>query len=220
MNIYEKLLKARVKFLEANIKKSGKNYGIGYSYFELKDIVPTATKIFDELKAVPVVSFGYDTASLTLTDVEKPEDMITFISPIKYAPITKGSNEVQSLGSTQTYLRRYLYMLLLDIIEDDTIDSGVEITPVVDEPKPEIRAELKKELTNSDGQADTLQINAIQIACQKYLEITKKSKAARDYVAQIVKDTDNLANVSKAKAEEIITELNKRVNTIPDDLPF
>lgn len=222
MNIYEKLLKARVMFLEANIKKSGKNYHIGYSYFELKDIVPTATKIFDELGMVAITSYDDESAKMTIINTEKPDETVEFYTPVKYAPVTKSSNEVQSLGSTQTYLRRYLYMTALDIIEDDTIDSGVEVTPITEptEPKQSVRAEIKKELTNSEAQADTLQVNAIQIACQKYLEITKKSKEAKEFVAKIVADTNNLANVSKAKAEEIITELNKRVNTIPDDLPF
>ena len=222
MNIYEKLLKARAMFLEANIKKSGKNYAIGYSYFELKDIVPVATKIFEELGMVAVVTYYEAEAVMIMYNTEKPEETVTFCSPMRYAPTTRGSNEVQSLGGTQTYLRRYLYMTALDIIEDDTIDSGVEVTPITEptEPKQNVRAEIKKELTNSDAQADTLQVNAIQIACQKYLEITKKSKEAKEFVAKIVADTNNLANVSKAKAEEIITELNKRVNTIPDDLPF
>ena len=225
MNIYEKLLKARVKFLDAGVQKSGKNYAIGYKYFELKDIVPLASKIFDELGLVAVVSYYTDTAEMILFNTEKPEESITFLSPMKYAPITKGSNEIQSLGSTQTYLRRYLYMTALDIIEDDTVDSGVEITPVMDsvvnEPKQETRAEIKKELTNTDGKADSLQINAITIACQKYLEITNKSEEAKAFVAKVVADTNNLANVTKAKAEEIIKELNERVNKpIPDDLPF
>ena len=89
-----------------------------------------------------------------------------------------------------------------------------------------MRAEIKKELTNAEGKADQLQINAIQIACQKYLEMTKKSKEAKEYVAKIVKETNNLADVSKAKAEEIIKELNakvapaKTVEISPDDLPF
>lgn len=228
MNIYEKLLKARVKFLDAGVQKSGKNYAIGYKYFELKDIVPLASKIFEELGLVAVVSYFTDTAEMVLFNTEKPEESITFYSPLKYAPITKGSNEIQSLGSTQTYLRRYLYMTALDIIEDDAIDSGVEITPVMDEPKPTVRAEIKKELTNTDGKADSLQINAITIACQKYLEITNKSEEAKAFVAKIVADTHNLQDVSKAQAENIIKELNARVNPkfekpleiSPDDLPF
>lgn len=221
MNIYEKLIKARAEFLEAGVQKSGKNYGIGYKYFELKDIVPVATKIFEKLGMVAVTSYFPDSAEMVLYNTEMPDEKIVFYSPLKYAPVTKGSNEIQSLGSTQTYLRRYLYMTALDIIEDDTVDSGVEITPVMEEPQPTVRAEIKKELTNVDGKADSLQINAITIACQKYLEITNKSEEAKAFVAKVVADTNNLADVTKAKAEEIIKELNERVNKpIPDDLPF
>lgn len=230
MNIYEKLIKARAKFLEAGVQKSGKNYGIGYKYFELKDIVPVATKIFAELGMVAIVSYSEATADMMLFNTEKPGEFVMFSSPMRYAPVSKGSNEIQSLGSTQTYLRRYLYMTALDIIEDDTVDSGVEVMPVSEEtePKQSVRAEIKKELTNADGKADQLQINAITIACQKYLDLTKKSKEAKEYVAKIVKETNNLSDVSKAKAEEIIKELNERVNAktdkpleiSPDDLPF
>ena len=203
------------------MQKSGKNYGIGYKYFELKDIVPVATKIFEKLGMVAVTSYFPDSAEMVLYNTEMPDEKIVFYSPLKYAPVTKGSNEIQSLGSTQTYLRRYLYMTALDIIEDDTVDSGVEITPVMEEPQPTVRAEIKKELTNVDGKADSLQINAITIACQKYLEITNKSEEAKAFVAKVVADTNNLADVTKAKAEEIIKELNERVNKpIPDDLPF
>lgn len=228
MNVYEKLLKARVKFLEAGIQKSGKNYGIGYKYFELKDIVPVATNIFAELGLVAVVSYDDVMAEMVIYNIEEPAESITFKSPMRYAPTSRGSNEVQSLGATQTYLRRYLYMTALDIIEDDVVESGVEITPVTEttEPKQSVRAEIKEELTNANGQADQLQINAINIACKKYMDLTNGSKEAKEYIAKIVKETNNLADVSKAKAEEIITELNKRVNVAPplavnsDDLPF
>lgn len=224
MNIYQKLIKARTKFLEAGVQKSGKNYGIGYKYFELKDIVPVATKIFDELGMVAIVTYSELTADMMVFNTEKPDEFVLFSSPMRYAPVSKGSNEIQSLGSTQTYLRRYLYMTALDIIEDDIVDSGVEVIPASEAqtPKPEQRAEIKKELTNTSAQADKLQINAITIACQKYLDITNKSEEAKKYVAEIVKETDNLANVTKAKAEEIIKELNKRVNanSISDGLPF
>lgn len=224
MNIYEKLIKARAKFLEAGVQKSGKNYGIGYKYFELKDIVPVATKIFDELGMVAVVTYSEVTADMMIFNTEKPEEFVMFSSPMRYAPVSKGSNEIQSLGSTQTYLRRYLYMTALDIIEDDTVDSGVEIMPATEmtEPKQSVRAEIKKELTNSDAQADKLQKDAITIACQKYLDVTNKSEEAKAYVAKIVNDTNNLADVTKAKAAEIIKELNNRVaeSAISDGLPF
>lgn len=230
MNIYEKLIKARAKFLEAGVQKSGKNYGIGYKYFELKDIVPVATKIFEELGMVAITTYNEATADMMIFNTEKPEEFVLFSSPMRYAPVSKGSNEIQSLGSTQTYLRRYLYMTALDIIEDDTVDSGVEITPVTEktEPQQSVRAEIKKELTATDSPAEQLQKDAITIACQKYLDITNKSKEAKAYVSKIVKDTNNLTSITKAQAEEIIKGLNEKVNAkvekpmeiSPDDLPF
>lgn len=224
MNIYEKLIKARAKFLEAGVQKSGKNYGIGYKYFELKDIVPVATKIFEELGMVAITTYYEASADMVIYNTEKPAEFVLFSTPMRYAPVSKGSNEIQSLGSTQTYLRRYLYMTALDIIEDDTVDSGVEVVPVSEMPTPkaEQRAEIKKELTNTSAPAEQLQKDAITIACQKYLDITNKSEEAKQYVASIVKETNNLANITKARAAEVIKELNNRVaeNAINDGLPF
>lgn len=48
-NVYQKLLTARAKFLEANVEKTGKNMHLSFKYFELEDIVPTAIRIFNEV---------------------------------------------------------------------------------------------------------------------------------------------------------------------------
>ena len=49
LNVWAKLLKARQMFLEASVKKSGINRHLEFKYFELEDIVPTATSIGNEL---------------------------------------------------------------------------------------------------------------------------------------------------------------------------
>ena len=36
----------------------------------------------------------------------------------------KGANELQNLGASCTYLRRYLYMIAYEICESDIIDSS------------------------------------------------------------------------------------------------
>ena len=48
-NVYQKLLKARAMFLNADPKKSGKNMQLAFKYFELDDIVPIAIKIFESV---------------------------------------------------------------------------------------------------------------------------------------------------------------------------
>lgn len=44
-NVYQRLLAARAKFLEADVQKTGKNMHLSFKYFELNDIVPPATRI-------------------------------------------------------------------------------------------------------------------------------------------------------------------------------
>ena len=65
-NVYQKLLKARAMFLGSDTKKSGKNMTLAFKYFELDDIVPVATKIFEEVGLISLVSFTNEVASITI----------------------------------------------------------------------------------------------------------------------------------------------------------
>jgi hypothetical protein len=40
----------------------------------------------------------------------------------------KGCHEVQNLGAVQTYLRRYLWVAALEIVEHDALDSSPQLT--------------------------------------------------------------------------------------------
>lgn len=121
MNVYQKLLKARADFLAAKVKKSGKNQHLKFDYFELDDIVPVATRIFSEVGLLPVVCFDGELATMRMVDADCPEDYITFTSPV-VALTQNGMNAVQALGATETYQRRYLYYMALDICEPDALD--------------------------------------------------------------------------------------------------
>ena len=43
MNVWQKLLAARIEFLRRGVTKSGVNLHAEFKYFELEDIVPVAT---------------------------------------------------------------------------------------------------------------------------------------------------------------------------------
>ena len=60
MNVFEKLNEARIRFQNANVKKSGKNSYAGYTYYELADILPEINKLANELKFCCVVNFTPD----------------------------------------------------------------------------------------------------------------------------------------------------------------
>lgn len=216
MNIYQKLLKARAMFLEADVKKTGKNMHLSFKYFELEDIVPTATRIFGEVGIVPLVNFTADTATMTIVNTDNPEETVTFVSPFnQIAPIVsntgkQATNEMMALGSSITYMRRYLYMIALDICESDGIDANAGVpAPAAPAPKappatPEQRQEVKQELTAPADNATALQIKGLKAVLKK-LKDADPSK--EEMIAQIAVQTNGFTVISKADCETLIQRI-------------
>ena len=121
-NIYEKLQAARVELQNKKLKKSGKNKFAGFDYFELADIIPSINQIFYENKIFSQFCINEGLASLTIINAEKPEECITFTTPIAELEL-KGCNAIQALGGVNTYCRRYLYLNALEIVEADLFDA-------------------------------------------------------------------------------------------------
>lgn len=145
MNLYEKIQCIKEELLKANLKKSGNNKFVGYTYYELGDFTPTIVTKCKEYKILTYFSFDNDFAKLIAVNAENPEEKIETTSPMKDFQL-KGCNDIQALGGTETYQRRYLYMALFDIVENDMFDA-VKAEPIVD-------AELekaKKEVTDFMG---------------------------------------------------------------------
>ena len=124
MNVYQKLNEARDIFHQAKLKKSGHNKFANYYYFELGDFVIPALEIFKSYGLTSVISFGKEEASMTIVNNDKPEEKIVLTSPMSSAAL-KGCHEVQNLGAVQTYLRRYLWVAALEIVEHDALDGTV-----------------------------------------------------------------------------------------------
>ena len=211
-NVYQKLLEARVLFMEEDVKKSGKNMNMSYKYFELQDIVPVATPIFQKVGLLAITTFTDDVAMMTIIDIDNPSDRIIFTSPMReIAPIVSKSgaevtNAIQRLGSVETYQRRYLYMVALDIVESDSIEpmTGSNPTPA---PKPaapvtpEKRQEVAKNLTSPDGNATELQIKGLKAALVKLIE---KDSSKEDFVAQVALQTNGFTEITKADCEKLL----------------
>ena len=145
MNVYQKLNEARQTFHSIELKKSGHNKFANYRYFELSDFIIPALGIFQEIGLTGIISFGKETADLRIINNEKPDEVIIIESPMSSAAL-KGCHEVQNLGAVQTYLRRYLWVAALEIVEHDAIDSAPAKEPVKD----------KIVITPSQGIADSL----------------------------------------------------------------
>jgi hypothetical protein len=212
-NVYQKLLTARATFLKSEVTKSGKNMQLAFKYFELDDIVPIATKIFEEVGLISIVSFVEDLARMSIVNIDNPEDIVVFTAPFKpLEPIVsntgkKATNEMQALGSSITYMRRYLYMIALDICEPDEIDGGLigstptpTVTPTVVKPIQVNTPPAEKPLTNADGNASEIQIKQLK-------EVLKKLLAAdpshENTVAEIAVKTKSFTVISKADCETL-----------------
>jgi hypothetical protein len=129
--VYSKLQKARVLLQEQPLKKSGFNSYAGFKYFELGDFLKQTNVIFDNLGLCPVFSISEGIATLRIFDSEFG-GVIYFKSPVADASNEKSkAPPIQSLGSQHSYLRRYLYLNALELIENDVVDATIG----KDEPK-------------------------------------------------------------------------------------
>ena len=149
MNVYKKLMEARLKLQNTKLEKSGHNKFAGYKYFELGDFLPTVQNIFSELGLCGVVSYTQDLATLTITD---GTDSIIINSPMGSAAL-KGCHEVQNIGAVETYQRRYLWVTAMEIVEHDVLDAttGTDTGNAV--KKPEKVKPLAGALENLDEES-------------------------------------------------------------------
>ena len=222
-NVYQRLLEARVLFMEEDVKKSGKNMKMSYKYFELQDIVPVATPIFQKVGLLPAVTFSDTEATMTIFNVDCPSDYINFTSPMReIEPIistkTGGevTNAIQRLGSVETYQRRYLYMIALDIVESDSIEPTTgDNPPPAPKPTapvtPEKRQEVTKTLTAPEGNATELQIKGLKTALAKLMEVDPSKE---DMITQIAMQTNGFTTISKTDCEELIKGVTAMLNQV------
>ena len=212
-NVYQKLLDARIKFLSSNPEKSGKNIHLSFKYFELDDIVPIATKIFEEVGLISVVNFFENTASMTIYNTDNPEEEILFSTPIVKLAENKGTNAVQAFGATITYFRRYLYMLALDICEADEFDAGINNSPTTHEvANAVLNSGAKKEeasLTDGNSNASDLQIKQMKELLKKLREVDPDKE---EWIAQIAVDTKGFTVITKTACETLVGEISKMLN--------
>ena len=135
MNVYQRLQIARLALQEKELKKSGKNKFAGYEYFELQDFLPTVQTIFGDTGLSAVFRCDAEMASLTVYNNEKPDESIVFTAPMAAAEL-KGCHPVQNLGASISYLRRYLYVNALEIVEHDALDATTGSIEPAKKPDP------------------------------------------------------------------------------------
>ena len=122
MNTYQKLNDLRAEILKAPLKKSGRNEFQKFDYFELKDFIPTVLKKCEEIGLIGLDKVVDGTAVLTIKNAEDPTDeVIEFTVP--WVMSSTSNTPIQNLGATITYIRRYLWMMALEMVENDIVDA-------------------------------------------------------------------------------------------------
>ena len=231
MNVYQKLLKARAKFLGSDTKKSGKNMHLAFKYFELDDIVPVATKIFEEVGLISLVNFTSDTATMTIVNTDDGEK-VEFSAPFnQIAPIVsntgkQATNEMQALGSSITYMRRYLYMIALDICEPDNIEPTLSNAPTIRDIAQSVMDSIpttttasptatipvikqEKPLTNGNGNASETQVRQLK---DLLIKLKDKDPSKEEMIAQIAVQTQGFTVISKADCEALVIKIGEMLN--------
>lgn len=198
---------------------------LSFKYFELDDIVPTAIRIFSTVGLIPIVNFTADTATMTIVNTDNPEDSVAFIAPFnQIVPIVsnagkQATNEMQALGSSITYMRRYLYMLALDICESDSIDANLGKNEAPTAPAetskapatPQQRQEVKENLTAPTDNATSLQIKGLKAVLKK---LRDADPSKEELIAKIAVETQGFTVISKADCEAMI----ERITTMLEEV--
>lgn len=145
MNIYEKLMNVQT---ELKAPKSQYN-GFGkYKYRSCEDILESLKPVLSKFKlaimisddVVDVNSRNYIKATITLINVEKPDEQIKVTALAREEETKKGMDGSQITGASSSYARKYALNGLFAI--DDTKDS--DATNTGEEKKTKDKVEAKQ----------------------------------------------------------------------------
>lgn len=206
-NIYEKLQTMRVELQKMDLKKSGQNKFVGYSYFEQSDFLPAIKELMLKHKTTSIITFSKEIANLRLINTENPQEFIDFPAPMAET-VLKGAHPIQNLGAVETYQRRYLYINVFDIVEDDMLDNTPPIQPnlasqninkieKVQELKQKVKEMENKEKCVKCGKgvksitAKAFIANKMPIMCKECYDESKKEKDSFEKVADKVEEEFN-----------------------------
>lgn len=122
-NIYQKIQQARVELQNRELKKTGYNKFANYKYFELGDFLPHINDVCLKIGLYTEFKFTPQQAWLYIRDIDNPDIFREWSTPVEIATL-KGCSAIQNIGGTQSFSRRYLYMMAFEIAETDVIDGG------------------------------------------------------------------------------------------------
>ena len=192
MNIYEKLLKAQIelKAPEGQYNSFGK-----YKYRSCEDILEALKPVLDKLKLTlfisdEIVEVGgsyktikkdetvesegrkYVKATITLVNIEKPDEQIRTSALAREEETKKGQDGSQITGTSSSYARKYALnglFLIDDTKDNDTSDSKIERGNRAEEE----RKKVEEYLNSRPGMIERLKENLSSDKLEKVLKAYK-----------------------------------------------
>ena len=237
MTVWRRLSNARLEVLTIGTKKSGINAHASYDYFKLEDIVPIANPVLAKWGLMLQLTFEETFARAYVRDLYGEQPPIIFQVPfaIIMEPAKFRMNEVQAMGSSVTYFRRYMYFLVLDLIEIDPVDSGI----VPNMPKPEpvaetpvapmtqsspiplsqpiaieqsktpptnpVREQIAESITNEDAPIDDIQRAALERVLGHLLKIDPSNET---WIQEMGMKTNGFRDITKKQCDDLIMQVN------------
>lgn len=228
-NVFARLLDVRMDFLKIGAKKTGKNLHAEFMYFDLEDIVPIAEPLFFKHGLLLICTFIDGNAIAHVVNTEDTADYVDFTIPLVYIaePGKFRMNETQAAGAVVTYYRRYLYMLVLDLVESDAIDSQngdknlpkEETTAAVTPPPPkkhvsaEERKAIKSELVSEDGAATEGQIEQLKSLLKKLIDVDPNQE---EFVQTVALKTNRFKEITQNQCTSLIAGVKQMFSEYDD----
>lgn len=168
--IHARMAAIKEELSKMEFKKSGVNKFAGFKYHELSDFMGAINSLNLKHGVNDSIRISTDEAGLVLTNVENDEDVYRVSVPYVNAEMLgKGgapsnTDAIQRLGSTITYLRRYLYMTAYNIQENDGVDSQEQVArsqAKTKQPTPNPNVELLGANTDASNSKTTKELQEV-----------------------------------------------------------
>jgi len=193
IHIFNKIQNVRVELQQMDLKKTGYNKYSDFFYFDLGDFLPQINELCLKYHLFTYEDITTEMARITVVDCDNLETTFVLVIPTAEVEL-KGANKIQSLGGLLTYARKYLYMLMFEIVEGDLLDAEVG--------KPETKSKEKKSNTKQETSEVLDNKTIMKNMCT---ELSKNGK--KDEVMKILTDIASVKNPNSIQDEDKITKI-------------
>ena len=205
--------------LSTEMTKSGKNTYSKYDYFQLKDFMPRALALFNEKGIYTKFWVGLKKIELptekitkTVFDENGVQTGVAVTEKETAACLLSGAQPIQNLGGKSTYMKRYMYMDLLEINENDKVEEETGKPVKVETKTTTTKAPVTKKVETKP----VSEVTPADFGPKKVeQEVTPISEVVTDGLMSMPHKVE-LANYIKAKGMDprnTIVEIAKELNT-------